>query len=115
MRNDKNARGAAAELIACAWLIGLGYEVFRNVSASGPADMMVWDPETGEKHIIDVKSFTKVYRRLDGAPCVPMDRKKDPSVHMLVVECGAVVGFWRKRDEGGAETYYPLWRGRGSL
>lgn len=112
---NKNAKGAAAELIACAWLIGLGYQVFRNVCPSGPADIMIWDPETDEKHVIDVKSFTKIYRRADGAPSMPMDRNMDISVHMLVVEEGAVVGFWRKRPEGGAETYYPLWRGRASL
>lgn len=32
--------GAISELLACAWLINRGYRVFRNVEASGPADIV---------------------------------------------------------------------------
>lgn len=46
--------GARSELIASAWLIGKGYNVFRNVSPSGPADIIAWNPDTGETLYIDV-------------------------------------------------------------
>ena len=32
--------GARSELIACVWLLNRGYEVFRNVSAHGPIDVI---------------------------------------------------------------------------
>jgi Holliday junction resolvase len=34
------AMGTSAELIACAWLLLHGYEVFRNVCSSGLIDVM---------------------------------------------------------------------------
>lgn len=33
-----------------------GWEVFRNVSSNGPADIVIWKPNTGEVKFIDVKS-----------------------------------------------------------
>src|SRR5262249_15828766 len=33
-------RGAQTELLACAFLLGEGYEVFRNISAHGTADII---------------------------------------------------------------------------
>lgn len=36
---DKH-RSGQTELIACAFLLGEGYEVFRNVSACGPIDLI---------------------------------------------------------------------------
>jgi Holliday junction resolvase-like predicted endonuclease len=47
-------KGAALELEACAWLIKQGYEVFRNVSPVGKADIIIW--KQGEvPTLIDVK------------------------------------------------------------
>jgi hypothetical protein len=47
-------RGARAELIACAWLLSNGYEVFRNISPHGECDII------GKKgvriELFDVKS-----------------------------------------------------------
>lgn len=48
-------KGARAELLACGWLMAQGYEVFRNVSPAGPADMVVWKPGSGEFTAIQVK------------------------------------------------------------
>jgi hypothetical protein len=39
MDNGKHV-GARSELIACEWLLAQGYEVFRNVSAHGPIDII---------------------------------------------------------------------------
>lgn len=33
-------RGAVAELKACVWLLGLGYDVFRNVTPNGKFDIV---------------------------------------------------------------------------
>lgn len=105
MRADKGAQG---ELIAAAWLIGLGYQVFRNVSACGPADLVAWWP--GEMPLlIDVKavSGTSIYRRNDGSFQIPIGTSKCSGVHQLVVVNGSVVGFARKLA-GGVEFYWPL-------
>ena len=37
---NRKHKGAQAELTACAWLIGEGYEVFRNVSQHGDIDLV---------------------------------------------------------------------------
>jgi Holliday junction resolvase len=50
---DKH-RGARTELAACIYLLGEGYEVFRNISASGSADLIAWKGD--EVLRIDVKS-----------------------------------------------------------
>ena len=47
--------GALGELVAAAWLMKQGYEVFQNVAASGPADLVAWKPDTGEIHFVDAK------------------------------------------------------------
>src|SRR5688572_690616 len=46
-------RGGWAELIASAWLLERGYEVFRNVSAVGPIDLVAIRGD--ETLLIDVK------------------------------------------------------------
>jgi hypothetical protein len=53
-------RGAHAELIACAWLLEQGYEVFRNVSACGSADLIAC--KDGELLRIDVSSGRRTAR-----------------------------------------------------
>lgn len=48
--------GAISELDVCSHYLRKGYQVFRNVCASGPADIIIWNPETNEIHMIDVKT-----------------------------------------------------------
>lgn len=48
--------GDITEHKAEVWLLEQGYEVFRNISATGPADIVVFDSETGEHTKIDIKS-----------------------------------------------------------
>ena len=50
---DKH-RGAQTELIACAYLLGEGYEAFRNISPCGSADLIAC--KGGEVLRIDVKA-----------------------------------------------------------
>src|SRR6185436_18372888 len=47
-------KGAHSELIACAWLLAQGYEVFRNVSAVGLTDVIA--QKGGQILLLDVKS-----------------------------------------------------------
>jgi len=53
----KKHRGALAEIKAVAFLLERGYEVFRNVSAHGPADLVAYDPVDGRILLIDVKTI----------------------------------------------------------
>lgn len=47
-------KGAMTELLASAWLILHGYEVFRNVAPTGPADLVAFKGD--EVFKVDVKS-----------------------------------------------------------
>lgn len=57
--SDPNRLGDMAELRACAWLMQQGYEVFRNVGSTGPADLVAWNTFTGDTKFIDVKTASK--------------------------------------------------------
>ena len=48
--------GDITEHKAGVWLLEQGYEVFRNISATGPADFVIFDSKTGEHIKIDIKS-----------------------------------------------------------
>jgi Holliday junction resolvase-like predicted endonuclease len=52
---SKGTKGGIAELKAAAWLSERGYEVFRNVTQDGPADLVAWDTKSGETLFVDVK------------------------------------------------------------
>lgn len=57
MAIERKHKGAHSELVACAWLLGRGFEVFRNVSPHGPYDLIAIQ---GPKVLhIDVKSDTR--------------------------------------------------------
>ena len=102
-------KGAQGELIASAWLLGLGYHVFRNISPCGPADLVIWNQETGETHLIDVKHAGEgtTYKRSDGSVVIPLKIEARRDVHRLIVVDGAVIGFLRAPG-GATEFYWPL-------
>lgn len=60
-----NTIGLISELKAQVWLLEQGYEVFKNIKPSGPADLMAWNIEKNTILKIDVKTV-KVYKRKDG-------------------------------------------------
>ena len=65
MTLPKGHLGAIGELSVSNYYIKLGYEVFRNISAHGPGDLIIW--RQGETPlVIDVKSFSAPYQRADG-------------------------------------------------
>jgi hypothetical protein len=47
-------KGAHAELVACVWLLGQGYEVYRNVSQHGAIDVIAI--KDGVPLFLDIKS-----------------------------------------------------------
>ncbi len=57
---DKKHRGAHSELVATAWLLSQGYEVFRNVSPHGIADVIAVNFAAGEHLWIDVKTSNHI-------------------------------------------------------
>ena len=63
--------GAAGELFACNYFLSNGLEVCRNVAASGPVDIMVFNKDNGKSVAIDVKSVRTPYTRIDGTYCLP--------------------------------------------
>jgi hypothetical protein len=106
---DCNAKGSQGELIAAAWLLGLGYHVFRNLAASGPVDIVIWHPRTGEFRLIDVKMTTPsaLYRKADGSISFSVGGRQREGVHCLVVVGTTVQGFL-KRGARQSEWHWPL-------
>ncbi len=64
--NSKSHTGAAGELFASAKFLEMGFEVFRNIAASGPIDLMLWNETTGAVRV-DVKSVRNPYVKTDGS------------------------------------------------
>ena len=82
--HDKH-KGSLAELLACAWLLKQGYEVFRNVSQHGKADLIVWRGN-GLPQLVEVR--TAVIRpAVDGKSCsvARMRESAHPDVRFLYV------------------------------
>ena len=51
-------KGSHSELLACAWLLNCGYEVFRNVSSHGLTDVVAM--KDGKFFTFDVKSCNQL-------------------------------------------------------
>ena len=64
--NSKNHMGAAAETFCASWFLMQGLEVFLNIPSCGPADLVLWDTETGRLLPVDIKSYSNPYTRVDG-------------------------------------------------
>jgi len=64
--NSTAHTGAAGELFACQYFLQHGLEVFRNVAASGPVDLMLYNKENGKSVAVDIKSVRSPYVKTDG-------------------------------------------------
>ncbi len=51
-----NKTGAMSELMACAWLLKQGYEVYRNTAPDGLFDIVIYDKQKKSFLGIDVKT-----------------------------------------------------------
>jgi glucose dehydrogenase len=52
-------KGALGEMFVAQWLLSHNLEVFLNIPAVGPADLVAWNTETGHMLAIDVKTTDK--------------------------------------------------------
>jgi hypothetical protein len=84
---DKKHRGAHSELIACAWLLAEGYEVFRNVSAHGFADIIAL--KDGKTFFFDVKTSSASYK-----PRISASQIKKGILPLHVTEAGECSIDW---------------------
>jgi len=108
-RPRNSTLGAQSELLAGAWLIELGFDVFRNLSPCGPADLIAWKQGTEDKYLIDVKTVNSVYKRCDGIETPNVPAAHPDNVHYLVVSGGQVLGFYkRENDRNGSVAYWPF-------
>jgi hypothetical protein len=65
--NSTAHTGAAGEMLVCAYFLSQGLEVFRNVAASGPIDLVLVNKESSISILVDVKSFRSPYVKSDGS------------------------------------------------
>lgn len=99
--------GAAGELFACNYFLSQGLEVCRNVAASGPVDIMVFNKENGKTAAIDIKSLRSPYVRADGSYSLnSIVNLRDDGVWQIAYVHGenavrVPAGFW---DALGMET-----------
>lgn len=54
---NTSVKGSINELIVCCYYLKKGYEVYRNVSPTGKADIVIWDKKN-PPILIDVKMVT---------------------------------------------------------
>lgn len=85
-------RGAMAEILAVAFLLSRGYEVFRNQSQHGIADLIAWKDGQQPK-LIDVKAVSLSYNAGRDRSYVSA-RKLTPDQ----IRCG-VSALWVFEDE----------------
>jgi len=100
--NSTHHTGAAGELLVCAYFLSHGLEVFRNVSPSGPTDIVL---QNGTKFLaVDVKSLRSPYTRTDGT--INLGNKcclRDDGVWVVTYIHGEAAprlpeGFWAALD-----------------
>jgi Holliday junction resolvase-like predicted endonuclease len=87
--NSTSHVGAAGELFACSYFLAQGLEVARNIAASGPMDLIVYNKLNGRMVAIDIKSVRSPYVRKDGSYCISHDAKWSPN---NIAQCTYVHG-----------------------
>ena len=98
--NSTSHAGAAAELFACQYFLGQGLEVFRNVAASGPVDLFIFNKNNCKAVPVDIKSLRTPYYRVDGTLSIGQKATfRDDGVWQLVYIHGedslrVPEGFW---------------------
>jgi hypothetical protein len=93
---DRKHRGAHSEHRAIIWLLEQGPEVFKNVSQHGPADIITWNPDSGEIMFVDVKTAT-CYKKPDGTLSINGSSSlSHPNVKVLCVHENLPNPVWRE-------------------
>jgi hypothetical protein len=88
----KKHRGSRAELLASAWLLGQGFEVFWGISQHGLADLIAYDPRAGTYIPADVKCHTSNHSR--SGPRKLSDRQKQLGVRKILVDLESGTVRW---------------------
>lgn len=65
--NSTSHIGAVGELFACNYFLSHGLEVCRNVAASGPVDIIIFNKHNGKSLAVDIKSIRSPYVKVDGS------------------------------------------------
>ena len=105
--NSTAHTGAAGEMLVCAYFLSQGLEVFRNVAASGPVDLVLVNKESNISVLVDVKSIRSPYVKVDGTYSIGQKcgLREDGVWQVLYVHGEATPrlpeGFW---DVLGMET-----------
>lgn len=90
---NTNRIGDITELDICHYFLEHGFEVFRNVSSSGPVDFVTLDTNTGEITLYDSKTVNP-YINKDGKCVVHLTKLSDVQKRlgvMLVGKCGDTI------------------------
>lgn len=84
---NTNRIGDITELDICHYFLEHGFEVFRNVSSSGPVDFVTLDTNTGEITLYDSKTVNP-YVSKDGKCVVHMTKLNDIQKRLGVILVG---------------------------
>jgi len=88
-------KGAISEHFATAWLLQQGYDVFRNVSPNGRADLLAVNWEKDETIRVDVKS--QAYGKARNARGVQAERRE--------ANAGFDIRYLVVQDDGACDWY----------
>lgn len=84
---NTNRIGDITELDICHYFLEHGFEVFRNVSSSGPVDFVTLDTNTGEITLYDSKTVNP-YINKDGKCVVHLTKLSDVQKRLGVMLVG---------------------------
>ena len=84
---NTNRIGDITELDICHYFLEHGFEVFRNVSSSGPVDFVTLDTNTGEITLYDSKTVNP-YVNKEGKCVVHMTKLNDIQKRLGVILVG---------------------------
>lgn len=103
VRVSPSTKGAIGEHIATAWLLARGYDVFRNVSPNGRADLLAVDWDADETFRVDVKSEGFTLEDTANGHYAKSSRKRDElnagfGIRYLVV-CESGSCHWYEKSE----------------
>lgn len=95
-------KGAMNESLACGYLLANGYDVFRNQSSQGPADLVAIKLEESDRLYIDVKSSSFSVQTVNGRET--LDRAKELGITIMVISDTGDIEWINGSPKGKKET-----------
>lgn len=107
VRVSPGTKGSISEHLATAWLLQSGYDVFRNVSPNGRADLLAVDWDEDETIRVDVKSEGFTLVEGEGGEMGAKLRQRETlnsgfSIRYLVVKNDGNCEWYVKPDQAAA-------------